>query len=77
MMKLSENWITEKLVDLEYKQYILLAYLKEIKKEFQLNKLFPHFEDLKMHHQMLQEIECKTDTLFNCFPILLDIESSF
>ena len=68
MKKLSENWITEKLVDLEYKQYILLAYLKEIKKEFQLNKLFPHFDDLKMHHQMLRELEYNTDNLFNSFP---------
>ena len=68
MKILSENWITEKLVDLEYKQYILLAYLKEIKKEFRLNKLFPHFEDLKMHHQILLEIENNTDNLFNNFP---------
>lgn len=53
MKKLNQNWITEGLIDFEYKKYILLAYLQQIGNSFIENKLYPYFSDLIFHYKNL------------------------
>ena len=45
-MKLKENWLTEGLIDFEYKKYQLLAYLKRVKDSFNKVELYPFLSDL-------------------------------
>lgn len=51
MKTLGENWITEKTLDLEYKKYILLAYLQDVDKEFCESKLYPALAELHAHYR--------------------------
>lgn len=53
---LNENWLTEGLIDFEYKKYVLLAYLKSVEQHFTSNKLYPHLADLVNHYQNLQKL---------------------
>lgn len=46
MKKLEKNWITAPIIDTEYKQYVLLAYIQEIKKSYDQLKLYPHLSEL-------------------------------
>ena len=39
---LSLTWYTEEPLDLEYKEYILLAYIQKVENSFQEKKLSPH-----------------------------------
>jgi len=57
MFKLSENWITEGLMDFEYKQYLLLAYLRDIHQAFENRILYPPFAELIEHHRRLKTIK--------------------
>jgi hypothetical protein len=68
MGKLSHNWITEKLIDFEYKKYILLAYLKEVSDNFDLNKLYPYLAELIEHYKQAVAIKENKQNLLNAFP---------
>jgi len=57
MFKLSENWLTEGWMDFEYKQYILLAYLKDIHELFSQKILYPPFAELIEHYRNLLKIK--------------------
>jgi hypothetical protein len=50
MKQLSETWFAEGYIDFELKKYTLLAYLKEISKYFNENKLYPQLADLIFHY---------------------------
>ena len=50
-MTLSETWFAEGHVDFEYQQYRLLAYLKQVNRYFNENKLYPQLADLIFHYQ--------------------------
>ncbi|MBD0376378.1 MAG: hypothetical protein ICV51_12195 [Flavisolibacter sp.] len=50
MKQLSETWFAEGYIDFELKKYTLLAYLQEIKKHFNENKLYPQLADLIFHY---------------------------
>ena len=50
MDKLSENWITEKHIDLEYKRYVLLAYLQHVSEQFEEVRLYPALSELVNHY---------------------------
>lgn len=53
-MTLSKNWFCEGLNDFEYKQYIVLAYLQGVEKEFSQNKLYSSLSDLlKQYHALM------------------------
>jgi hypothetical protein len=53
MKKLNDNWLTEGLIDFEYKKYILLAYLQEVEKNFNDKKLYPFLSDMMDHYNNL------------------------
>jgi hypothetical protein len=68
MASLGKNWLTEKLVDFEYKKYILLAYLKEVSNNFEVNKLYPHLAELIEHYKQLVAFRDKKQNLADNFP---------
>src|SRR5919112_3753024 len=50
MKTLSETWFADGYIDFELKKYTLLAYLQEINKNFNENKLDPQLSDLIFHY---------------------------
>jgi hypothetical protein len=67
MVTLSENWITENLMDLEYKKYILLGYLKQVEEHFSEQKLYPDLAELIAHYKNLIQLKTNTAALENHF----------
>ncbi len=68
MKKLSDNWFTEGIIDLEYQQYILLDYLQAAKKQYNEYRIYPYLSDLIRHHKNLVKFQENKNTLFNSFP---------
>jgi hypothetical protein len=50
MKQLSETWFAEGYIDFELKKYTLLAYLQEVNKYFNENKLYPQLADVIFHY---------------------------
>ncbi len=50
MRSLSETWFAEGFIDFELKKYTLLAYLQEVNRYFNENKLYPQLADLVFHY---------------------------
>lgn len=50
MTSLSETWFAEGYIDFELKKYTLLAYLQEVNKYFNQNKLYPQLADVIFHY---------------------------
>lgn len=53
MNMFNSNWLTEGLLDEEYKQYMLLAWLKKWQSEFEQVKLYPAIDALSQQQQDL------------------------
>jgi hypothetical protein len=47
---LSETWFAEGYIDFELKKYTLLAYLQQVNKCFNENKLYPQLADIIFHY---------------------------
>src|SRR5580704_1193598 len=54
MTTLNQNWLTEGLVDFEYKKYLLLSYLQEVGKNFDEKKLYPRLSELVEHYNNIK-----------------------
>ena len=67
-MTLDKNWFTEGLMDYEYKKYVLLAYLQEVRKHFGHYRLYPFLSDLVMHYQNLCHVRDNKAILYENFP---------
>lgn len=50
MKQLSETWFAEGYIDFELKKYTLMAYLQQITRHFDENKLYPQLADLIFHY---------------------------
>ena len=50
MEQLSQTWFAEGYIDFELKKYTLLAYLQQINRYFNENKLYPQLSDLIFHY---------------------------
>lgn len=68
MKQLSRNWFSEGMADLEYKQYIFLAYLQYAEKLFKREVLFPVYKDVVSHYNNLKEYLIKKTNIFDHFP---------
>ena len=68
MTTLHENWFTEGLIDFEYKKYVLLAYLKDVRQSFSGQVLYPFLADLIFHYQNLCRVREKKGVLYKHFP---------
>ncbi len=53
MAELNKNWLTDGLVDFEYKKYILLSYLQDTARHFDEKKLYPRLSELIEHFKSL------------------------
>src|SRR5689334_3678922 len=53
MKSLSETWFAEGYIDFELKKYTLLAYLQQVSKYFNENKLYPQLADVIFHYNNL------------------------
>ncbi|MCH1581911.1 MAG: hypothetical protein L7S63_02225 [Flavobacteriales bacterium] len=51
------GWLTEGILDPEYKEYVLLAWLQKVKAELQGNKLYPALADVIRRHKALTTIK--------------------
>src|SRR5574343_381224 len=67
MENLAKNWLTEGLIDFEYKKYILLAYLKKVHETFEAKKLYPVFSELISHFKYLKELKENGENLQSNF----------
>ncbi|MBL7935748.1 MAG: hypothetical protein JNM51_08090 [Bacteroidia bacterium] len=67
MGTLSENWLTEDLMDFEYKKYIVLAYLQSVKAHFNEQKLYPDFAELISHYKNMILLKNNTINLESKF----------
>lgn len=72
METLAKNWLTEGLIDFEYKKYILLAYLKKVHDKFSSTQLYPEFSELIEHFRNLKEIKESENKLNDSFKKPLD-----
>src|ERR1700704_5663488 len=50
MKTLLETWFAEGFIDFELKKYTLLAYLQEVDRYFNENKLYPQLADVIFHY---------------------------
>lgn len=68
MIKLDENWMTIGVLDLERKQYELLAYLQKVERKFDKLELYPYYTDLIKHYRNLTTIRDNKQIFKNGFP---------
>ncbi len=68
MKGLSINWITEGLIDFEYKKYVLLGYLKKVQERFISQRLYPTLSDLVLHYNNLISLEENKKNASEAFP---------
>ncbi len=68
MKQLGTNWLTEGSTDFEYKQYLLLAYLQHVDKEFKEHKLYPCLTELFGHYINLLGLKEQKEQALNSFP---------
>jgi hypothetical protein len=71
MRELNRDWLTEGLMDFEFKKYVLLAYLKDIRSKFNCIELYPFFSELLFHFRNLKRISENQELLMDQFPKLL------
>ena len=74
MEKLSKDWITQGLIDFEYKKYLLMAYLQTVKSSFDKVELYPFLADLVFHYRNLQALKENKALLRDSFPKELSLE---
>ena len=67
MKQLNQNWITEGLMDFEYKKYILLSWLQTVEQDFNETKLYPSLRELLLHHRNLVSIRDQKESLAGNF----------
>jgi len=68
MDKLSQNWITEGLIDFEYKKYVLLGYLQNVSNNFNDKKLYPFLSELILHYKNLMALKESKNAIAESFP---------
>jgi hypothetical protein len=68
MSELSKDWLTQGLIDYEYKKYIVLAYLKDVRENFNNYVLYPFLSDLVFHYKNLLSIKENKQLIHENFP---------
>ena len=57
MAALKKEWLTEDLLDFEYKKYMILAYIQDIKKHYERSELYPSLSEVLEHYKNLKQIK--------------------
>lgn len=68
MEKLTQNWITEKHIDFEFKKYVLLAYLSGVNSNFEKTRLYPYFNEIIQHYKNLISVKENKKLIADAFP---------
>lgn len=68
MSSLSETWFADGYIDFEQKKYTLLAYLQQITRYFNQNKLYPQLGDVIFHYNNLVSFRENKQFLQQQFP---------
>ena len=68
MSSLSETWFADGYIDFEQKKYALLAYLQQINRYFNENKLYPQLADVIFHYNNLVSFKDNKQFLQQQFP---------
>lgn len=68
MKTLSETWFAEGYIDFELKKYTLLAYLQEVDKCFNENKLYPQLGEVIFHYNNVVALRENKKYLQEQFP---------
>lgn len=68
MKTLSETWFADGYIDFELKKYTLLAYLQEVNRYFNENKLYPQLADVIFHYNNLVALRENKRYLQEQFP---------
>ncbi|RAW01251.1 hypothetical protein [Pseudochryseolinea flava] len=74
MEKLSKDWLTQGMIDFEYKKYLLLAYLKTVRSSFDRVELYPFMGDLVFHYRNLVAVKENKTLLKESFPKEISLE---
>ena len=74
MDQLSKDWLTQGLIDFEYKKYVLLAYLKTVKNSFSRVELYPFMGDLVFHYRNLLSVKENKALIRESFPREISVE---
>ena len=74
MDKLSKDWLTQGLIDFEYKKYVLMAYLQRVKSSFNRVELYPFMADLVFHYRNLLTLKENKTLIRESFPKELSLE---
>ena len=74
MDQLSKDWLTQGLIDFEYKKYVLLAYLKSVRDSFSRVELYPFMGDLVFHYRNLLAVRDNKALIRESFPKEISIE---
>lgn len=74
MEKLSKDWLTQGLIDFEYKKYLLLAYLQTARKSFGRVELYPFLADLVFHYRNLIAVKENKTLIRESFPKEISLE---
>ena len=74
MDKLSKDWLTQGLIDFEYKKYVLMAYLQRVKSSFDRIELYPFMADLVFHYRNLLTLKENKALIREAFPKELSLE---
>ncbi|HOX82881.1 MAG TPA: hypothetical protein PLJ60_17240 [Chryseolinea sp.] len=74
MEKLSKDWLTQGLIDFEYKKYLLMGYLQTVQKSFDRTELYPFMSDLVFHYRNLVSIKENKSLIRESFPREISIE---
>lgn len=57
MSTLKNNWLTEDLIDFEYKKYMVLGYMQDVKNHYQRHELYPALAEVIEHYRNLKQIK--------------------
>lgn len=74
MDHLQKDWLTQGLIDFEYKKYVLLAYLKTVKNSFSRVELYPFLGDLVLHYRNLIAVRENQTLIRDAFPKEISLE---
>ena len=74
MEKLSKDWLTQGLIDFEYKKYVLMAYLNTVKQSFGRVELYPFMADLVFHYRNLMAVKQNKTLIRDSFPKEISLE---
>jgi hypothetical protein len=74
MEKLSKDWLTQGLIDFEYKKYVLLGYLQTVKQSFGKVELYPFLAELVFHYRNLVAVKENKVLIRESFPKELSLD---